>query len=111
MAFHTLLSVFFALFLISHAQIISANGLTFDSGDVVSLGWSYESKGPAMYDLYLCAGDETTDSYVSGMGPISRNDQPLRYTHAGLPNSSGPGGYICTGRLGVFPGEPERGWE
>ncbi|KAJ5815276.1 hypothetical protein N7474_007053 [Penicillium riverlandense] len=63
MAIHPLLSVFFAWFLISHAQIISANGLTFDSDDVVSLAWSYESKGTARYDLYLCAGDETTDSY------------------------------------------------
>lgn len=96
MALNSLLAVFFALFLaaVSHAQIITATGLTFDAGDVVSLLWAYESNGPAMYDLHLCAGDETTDSYVSGMGPISRNDQPLRDTHAGVPSSSCPEGYI-----------------
>ncbi|KAJ5605910.1 hypothetical protein N7510_008691 [Penicillium lagena] len=65
MALNPLLSVFVALFLAasSHAQIMTANGLTFDSGDVVSLLWTYESNGPATYDLHLCAGDETTDSY------------------------------------------------
>jgi hypothetical protein len=67
MALNQFLSTLFVLFLavVSHAQI-TVSGLTFDGGDVVSLFWAYQSDGPAKYNLYLCAGDETTNSYVSG---------------------------------------------
>lgn len=44
------------------AQIIS--GLTFDSQDVVSLIWDLEGAASARYDLWLCAGDESTGEYV-----------------------------------------------
>jgi trehalose-6-phosphatase len=46
----------------AYAQI--TDGLSFDGGDVVSLLWGLDSETPSTYDFYLCAGDETTDSYV-----------------------------------------------
>ncbi|KAJ5990860.1 hypothetical protein N7499_011408 [Penicillium canescens] len=47
----------------AYAQI--TDGLSFDGGDVVSLLWGLDSETPSSYDFYLCAGDETTDSYDS----------------------------------------------
>lgn len=44
---------------------LTTSGLTFNGADVVNLLWGYKSEGPASYDVYLCAGDETTGTYVS----------------------------------------------
>ena len=59
------LSTLSALFAAVSAQTIS--GLTFDGRDVVNLVWGFKGPTSARYDLYLCAGDETTGSYVSGL--------------------------------------------
>lgn len=61
------LSTLSALFAAVSAQTIS--GLTFDGRDVVNLVWGFKGATSARYDLYLCAGDETTGSYVSGLTP------------------------------------------
>lgn len=51
--------------LIAYGQAISQNaGLVFDGADAVSLLWGLNSEPTSSYDFYLCAGDETTDSYV-----------------------------------------------
>ncbi|KAJ5770752.1 uncharacterized protein N7511_002803 [Penicillium nucicola] len=52
---------------LSFAALVCAqiNGLSFDGGEVVSLLWGLDSEEPSNYDFYLCAGDETTDSYDS----------------------------------------------
>ncbi|KAJ5802267.1 uncharacterized protein N7503_004717 [Penicillium pulvis] len=50
-----------SLFAATAAQTIS--GLTFDSQDVVSLVWGFESAPSVHYDLWLCAGDESTGEY------------------------------------------------
>lgn len=51
-----------SLFAAAAAQTIS--GLAFDSQDVVSLVWGLEGATWARYDLWLCAGDESTGEYV-----------------------------------------------
>jgi hypothetical protein len=55
-----------ALLLTAYGQAISqvANGLSFDGADTVSLLWGLSSETSSTYDFYLCAGDESTDSYV-----------------------------------------------
>lgn len=51
--------------LVAYGQAISQNaGLSFDGADAVSLLWGLNSEPTSSYDFYLCAGDETTDSYV-----------------------------------------------
>lgn len=51
--------------LVAYGQAISQNaGLRFDGADAVSLLWGLDSEPTSSYDFYLCAGDETTDSYV-----------------------------------------------
>lgn len=51
--------------LVAYCQAISQNaGLRFDGADAVSLLWGLDSEPTSSYDFYLCAGDETTDSYV-----------------------------------------------
>ena len=59
-----LVSVLPAFFAAVAAQFVS--GLTFDARDVVSLMWAFEGAVSTRYDLWLCAGDETTGAYVSG---------------------------------------------
>lgn len=59
------LSTLSALYATVSAQTIS--GLTFDGRDVVSLIWGVAGALTAPYDFYLCAGDESTGSYVSIM--------------------------------------------
>lgn len=54
-----------SLFAAAAAQTIS--GLTFDSQDVVSLVWGFEGAPSVHYDLWLCAGDESTGEYVRGV--------------------------------------------
>ncbi|KAJ5777118.1 hypothetical protein N7520_000364 [Penicillium odoratum] len=50
-----------SLFTAAAAQTIS--GLTFDSQDVVSIIWGFDGVLSAPYDLWLCAGDESTGEY------------------------------------------------
>lgn len=61
MRLHRLWSVL-SLFVAAAAQTIS--GLAFDSQDVVSLVWGFEGAISAHYDIWLCAGDESTGEYV-----------------------------------------------
>lgn len=49
------------LFTAAYAQIYD---LSFDGAAVISLLWSLDSNPASTYNFYLCAGDETTDSYV-----------------------------------------------
>jgi hypothetical protein len=54
-----------ALLATAYGQLNSqVTGLTFDGADTVSLLWGLSSETTSSYDFYLCAGDETTDSYV-----------------------------------------------
>lgn len=65
MRFDRLLSALFAYLGTVSAQSLS--GLTFDGRGEVSLVWAFDGKTSGRYDFYLCAGDESTGSYVSGM--------------------------------------------
>lgn len=56
------LSALLALLGLSPAQTLS--GLTFDGDDVVGLEWTFDGQSTGRYDFYLCAGDESTGSYV-----------------------------------------------
>lgn len=62
MRFDRLLPALFALWGAVSAQTFS--GLTFDGRGEVSLVWASDGE-PGRYDFYLCAGDESTESYVS----------------------------------------------
>lgn len=62
MRFDRLLPAVFALWGTVSAQTFS--GLTFDGRGEVSLVWASDGE-PGRYDFYLCAGDESTESYVS----------------------------------------------
>ncbi|KAJ5084283.1 hypothetical protein NUU61_008862 [Penicillium alfredii] len=64
MKLHQIFLVLVVLLTAVYAQITSS-GLTFDGGDVVTLAWALEGDGSTKYDFYLCAGDETTNSYES----------------------------------------------
>lgn len=63
MIFDQFLFAFLGLLGAVTAQSIS--GLTFDGRDKVSFVWASETETRGRYDLYLCAGDETMESYVS----------------------------------------------
>lgn len=65
MRFDRLLPALFSLFIAASAQTLS--GLTFDSRDEVSLLWALDGQATGRYDFYLCAGDESTGAYVSGI--------------------------------------------
>ena len=54
------------LLMTAYGQAISqiADGLSFDGADTLSLLWGLNSEPSSSYDFYLCAGDESTDSYV-----------------------------------------------
>lgn len=65
MRFDRLLPALFALLGAVSAQSIS--GLTFDGRGEVSLIWAFDGETSGRYDFYLCAGDESTGSYVSVM--------------------------------------------
>lgn len=43
---------------------ITAQNLSFDGAATVSLLWGLDGEPTSTYDFYLCAGDETTGSYV-----------------------------------------------
>lgn len=43
----------------------SSSGLSFDSRGEVSLIWAFDGETSGRYDFYLCAGDESTEAYVS----------------------------------------------
>lgn len=50
-------------------------GSTVKAGDVITVHWKESGNHPtiselAQYDLYLCAGGDTPDSYVSPLLPI-----------------------------------------
>lgn len=62
-----LLPPLFALLGVVSSQ--SFSGLTFDARGEVTLIWAFDGETSGRYDLYLCAGDESTGSYVSGMMP------------------------------------------
>ncbi|KAJ5788113.1 hypothetical protein N7457_003103 [Penicillium paradoxum] len=53
----------------AYAQISS---LSFDGAAVISLLWSLDSEPNSAYNFYLCAGDETTDSYDT-LSPVITN--------------------------------------
>jgi hypothetical protein len=57
------LSALFAFLGLAPAQTLS--GLSFDGEDVVSLMWAFDGQTAGRYDFFLCAGDESTGSYVS----------------------------------------------
>jgi hypothetical protein len=63
MRFDRLLPALLSFFAAASAQTLS--GLTFDSGDEVSLIWAFDGQTTGRYDFYLCAGDESTGVYVS----------------------------------------------
>lgn len=65
------LSALFTLLGLAPAQTLS--GLTFDGQDVVSLKWAFDGQTSGRYDFYLCAGDESTGSYVRASFPISKD--------------------------------------
>jgi hypothetical protein len=64
MRFDRLLPALLSLLGAVSAQTVS--GLTFDGRDTVSLVWAFDGETSGRYDFYLCAGDESTGSYVSG---------------------------------------------
>lgn len=66
------LSALFALLGLTPAQTVS--GLTFNGDDIVNLEWTFDGQSTGRYDFYLCAGDESTGSYVRT--PIF---QPFRF--------------------------------
>lgn len=50
--------------------IVPSAGSVFKAGDIVTAIWRESGSGPRIsalteYDLYLCAGGDTADSYVS----------------------------------------------
>lgn len=104
MMLNRLLSAFSILIATTSAQTIS--GLTFDSRDVVSMIWGFEGAVPTHYDFWLCAGDETTGSYVGHPTLCSyfrsRFDRE-RITPTGLIGTSHPRRAFHTWRLGVIP--------
>ncbi|OQE04353.1 hypothetical protein PENVUL_c034G08960 [Penicillium vulpinum] len=54
------------LFTAVHGQIssqITTHDLSFDGAAAVSLIWGLNREAASTYNFYLCAGDETTDSY------------------------------------------------
>jgi len=63
MRFDRLLPALLSLLGTVSAQTVS--GLTFDGRNSVSLVWAFDGETPGRYDFYLCAGDESTGSYVS----------------------------------------------
>ncbi|KAJ5660255.1 hypothetical protein N7507_006706 [Penicillium longicatenatum] len=67
-----------SLFAAATAQTIS--GLTFNSQDVVSLVWGLEGATSARYDLWLCAGDESTGEYET----LERVVEDVSYTAGDL---------------------------
>lgn len=55
------------LFTAAYGQIssqITTYSLSFDGAAVVSLLWGLDTEPASNYNFYLCAGDETTGSYV-----------------------------------------------
>ena len=64
MMLNRLLSVSTLLVLIATASAQTISGFIFDSRDVVSMIWGFEGAVTTRYDFWLCAGDETTGSYV-----------------------------------------------
>ncbi|KAJ5946259.1 hypothetical protein N7454_003098 [Penicillium verhagenii] len=63
-----------SLFAAAVAQTIS--DLTFDSRDVVSLIWGFEGALSTDYDIWLCAGDESTGEYET----LDRVIEKVSYT-------------------------------
>lgn len=69
------LSALFAFLGLAPAQTLS--GLSFDGEDVVSLMWAFDGQSTGRYDFFLCAGDESTGTYVSTSNPF-RDIQPCQ---------------------------------
>lgn len=65
MRFDRLLPALFSFLTAASAQTLS--GLDFDGRDEVSLIWAFDGQTTGRYDFYLCAGDESTGAYVSGI--------------------------------------------
>lgn len=76
MRFDRLLPALFSLFTAASAQTLS--GLTFDGRNEVSLIWAFDGQTTGRYDFYLCAGDESTGVYVSGIA-INMREIPAEY--------------------------------
>lgn len=68
--FVALLFTFLSIALADVEFTVPPAGATIRAGDVITAHWKDSGNGPRIaelttYDLYLCAGGDTPDSYVS----------------------------------------------
>jgi hypothetical protein len=72
------------LFTAAYGQISSqiTNDLSFDGAAAVSLLWGLDSDMTSTYDFYLCAGDETTGSYVWFLFILQRMELTIYSGHS-----------------------------
>lgn len=106
MRFDSVLPPLFALLATVSGQ--SSSGLSFDSRGEVSLIWAFDSETSGQYDFYLCAGDESTESYVSDMMHRPSLDVTDNDAAEGISRTSRQWRCVRTRRLGHVSGRSER---